>query len=674
MIHVFFDSVEIDANYIMKITQTVDPYNQSFTLGSTICRQFSIDIHNRANVTTPEFVYLYEDNDLYATLLVDDVESSESNFKTFKLTDIMVRFNKKLNVSGTALEVLNTICANKNITLETQDLYLGEFNVNTDKINERDLISHIAEVNGGYAYIDANGNLNIVPYENKAYGTIDSDMCSTLLIGEYHKVGRISFDTGDSVEVYPSATDYDTVSLNPYNIFLQDQSRLARMEHIFHVVGGFAFYNVKIERCPIFPNVRAGQLLNIGGWRNLLTSDEEYITTLAGERILVSDGLLIPFMSIIDWNYSMEWLGGYTTDLDCKIQEDTPIITVEDRVRRLTWEVDDPDTGVKAQLELKVSKDDNDQIISMINASADNIILNTKSLIFGVYPNGQYITVSNYYSGSDPVGVLFDGTGIVAFESNGTFVVDNYNSSDNISNRLRIRTTEERSEIYLLNNQFENSEARANYVLAYSDNVRNNLIISGYEYGTDILANQIRLYSNSSSTNQVSISNMHNGDTMNVFSMHSGINLNNITFTNYNASGDLANSLYIIRSEDTDVSTIALQNFRGDGTLINSITLRNDRGIELTNANSNGVPVSRITLGTDGLLSIVGTPSGYTFKIGTVGNSTNTDRRHLYIGTSNIDSVSGSYAAGSVIINSPDFYINGYRIYFNNGYVRCTAV
>ena len=63
MIRVFFDGSEIAGRYIMRLNQNVQPYQREFTVGTTICRRFEIDIRNGGYSAVPEEVILYEDNE-----------------------------------------------------------------------------------------------------------------------------------------------------------------------------------------------------------------------------------------------------------------------------------------------------------------------------------------------------------------------------------------------------------------------------------------------------------------------------------------------------------------------------------------------------------------------------------------------------------------------------------
>lgn len=526
MIRVLFDNVEINGNYILNLSQNVDPYNQNFVIGNTICRQFSIDVKDVGYNSIPDKVYLYEDNNSniqanwtkYATLLVDDTEVTDEHYTTFSLTDVMVRFNVDLTytVGQTVLQILNNICTSKGITLNTQSFYMSDLSISwQDQIQERDLISYVAEVNGGYAYIDEEGNLNFEAYTNIPASNIDINKCSSYKVGELHKIGRVYVELATATQYYPQTTSDDTLYLNPDNILFTDSQGYTienTIKHIYDSINGFMFYNMAIEQCPIDPNVRAGQIISVGGWSRLLTSDGDYILTSDGNKILVTEGLLVPFICSIDWKYNTQWMGGYTTDLDCKVQEETQIVDTKKKLSRITIKVDrelgvisqsvaqlDDDLNeVEATLELKVSKDDNDQIISMINASADNIILNTKSLIFGIYPNGQYIEVKNYYSNGTATGVEFKGTGTINITSQGRLNLENYNTDNVVQNALYLYNNNgDVAETQLINRR---SSKTVNSISLMSDSsIQNSLNITNYDAISTDKGNEIVAVSNDAS-------------------------------------------------------------------------------------------------------------------------------------------------------------------------------
>lgn len=583
MIRVFFDETEINSNYIQGLRQSVKPYNQNFSIGNTICRQFSLDVRNEGVNSIPNKVYLYDDEEIYATLLVDDYTNESENYYSFSLTDVMVRFNTDLEYTTvqTVLQILNNICSNHNINLATQSFYMSDFVIDwTDELSERDLISYVAEVNGGYAYINNEGNLVIAEYSKVPSSSLDINTCSSYKVGSKHLIDRVYVELATATQYYPETTNNDTLYLNPENILFTDSGNYTiedTLKHIHSIVDGFTFYNISIERCEIDKNVKVGQLIGVGGWGNLLTSNEDYIQTSDGDRILVTDGLNIPFLCTIDWNYNTQWLGGYETDLECALQEETQIITSREYARRVNIKVDrvtgeilqevsDLDASVTASLSLKVDKDDNDQIISMINASADNIILNTKSLIFGVYPSGQYIEVKNYYSSSIATGILFEGNGEIQFKSQGKFYVDNYDSNGIAQNGLEIGGANTNNHYITLLNSFNSYPSNAIYMNSYSYNTNNVFNIQNFGYQNNYIANNLSLNSNSSS--------------------------NYTQLANRNESGDILNSIELIYSKTTGSATLGLYNWKktsSSTSTSNGAISINDNGIYIIPGTGNSI-------------------------------------------------------------------------------------
>ena len=354
MIRVLFDGIEINGAYITGLHQTVEPYSNTFTIGNTVCQNFSLDIRNEVDPGVPDLVCLYEDNGsdssenwkLKATLLVDDVDYSNAVFTTYALTDMMVRFNANLvyEQGETVLTILNRICENKGIELKTQDLYMSDFAITwQDNITERELISYVAEVNGGYAYIDENGDLHISEYSRMTVHTIDAEKCSAFTIGARHQISRVYVELAEDTRYYPESSGNDTLYLNPNNIFLAGGSGYETddiLRHIHSVINGFTFYNIFIERCPINPDVRAGQLIGLSNWAYLQTSDGKNIMTSGGDLIQVSGDTCACFICTINYDYNDGWFGGYELELENKQQQETKIVQAKDLVKRLQITVD----------------------------------------------------------------------------------------------------------------------------------------------------------------------------------------------------------------------------------------------------------------------------------------------------------------------------------------------
>lgn len=364
MLRIFFDNTELNSDDIISFSQTVKPFNNSFKAGVTVCRQFDLEIlkggkiklgdddigfyvatneggENTANVgidvngiyysketilnkinigidsqgvyatdepqvefSLPEKVRIYEDNLLYATLVVDSCDDNDKRSISLTLTDQMVRFNKTLTYENKSVkQILNQICASHGINLITQSFYMADQVISwgSGEVSERDFIGYVAEVNGGYAYINNEGNLCIEPYSNLSKGNIDLVMCSDITVGNHHKYGRVYVELAEATQYYPDKSNLDTLYLDPNNILLSDSGNYTIqgiVKHIQGVINGFEFYDVSVDKCPILPNVRACQIITIDKYPTLVT---------------------------IEWNYNLSFFGGYELQLDSNLQEETTV-------------------------------------------------------------------------------------------------------------------------------------------------------------------------------------------------------------------------------------------------------------------------------------------------------------------------------------------------------------
>lgn len=364
MLRIFFDNTELSSDDIISFSQTVKPFQNRFKAGVTVCRQFDLEIIkggkiklgdddigfyvatneggentvdvgidvngiyyskdtilNKINIgidsqgvyatdeptvefAIPETVRIYEDNLLYATLVVDSYDDKDKQRLSLTLTDEMVRFNKTLTYENkTVKQILNQICASHGINLITQSFYMADQVISwgSGEVSERDFIGYVAEVNGGYAYINNEGNLCIEPYSNLSKGNIDLVMCSDITVGNHHKFGRVYVELAEATQYYPDKSNLDTLYLDPNNILLSDSGNYTIqgiVKHIQGVINGFEFYDVSVDKCPILSNVRACQIITIDKYPTLVT---------------------------IEWNYNLSFFGGYELQLDSNLQEETTV-------------------------------------------------------------------------------------------------------------------------------------------------------------------------------------------------------------------------------------------------------------------------------------------------------------------------------------------------------------
>lgn len=382
MLKVYFNSVEVPANSIVGLSQHCNPYGKSFALGTTHCREFNLQVLNNGFSGIPSSVQIYENNDLYATLIVDSYNDINSISTEFTLTDCMTLFNKKLEYEEgqSLLQILNNACEEIDIELETQEFYMDDFVINwTEDIVIRDLISYVAEVNGGYAYINNEGNLVIVSYNSQTPHSLSLSNTSGYKIGDELYYDRVYVELAAATKYYPETSDNDTLYLNSNNILFNDSQGYtieAIVQHIYSLINGLTFRNIDIEKCLINQNIKAGDFIN------LLTSEETSILSTENDLTIVDNNsnLIeanvqtsgVIFIANIDWTYNSCWNGGYSFEVNNSKQEETKII--DGTFKSISIKVDRA-LGV---IEQQVA--DNTQGITTITQRADGLDITVRDL------------------------------------------------------------------------------------------------------------------------------------------------------------------------------------------------------------------------------------------------------------------------------------------------------
>lgn len=259
--------------------------------------------------------------------------------------------------------------------------------------------------------------------------------------------------------------------------------------------------------------------------------------------------------------------------------------------------------ATKASLSLYVTEDEaKTDVVSWINASADNIILNTKKLIFGEYPNGQYITVENSYINKQKVGVMFSGTGKISMYPVGEIRLQNRNSEndnfvneilatsydygnneikltnkynvDLIANGLLLLTTKEKYRISIFNNDWNNSNMNANNIIMDSNGTSN--VVYLQNYSNTKIVNLIKLDTNFNGFHSMHFQNYgDDAKIRNYISIVGLTNNNSINLINKYDGTHVTNKINLQTSDGTGKRAIWLQNCDENGNIKNYISLQN---------------------------------------------------------------------------------------------------
>lgn len=343
MINVYFKingtETQVASNNIMKLHQSANMFSSSFRLGATVCRQFDLDIDKVAFAgglsNTPDEVLLYDGSTLYATLVVDELDTSNDAYYSYSLTDRMVRLgNTDSRVwhiwNGTWQQNVNSICSAYGLgTAPTLPAY-GSVTLSwAENMTAREFVGYLAEILGGYAYISADNRLVFAAFSNTPADTISVELCSSFKVNESITYDRVGYDTPNRVVYYPDEDTYTgtgaTYYINPNNQLMTDDTVNtpptvdvdSEVQYIYNIINGFTFYNITVEKCPIDSDVKCGDCI-------AFTLDNNTYTTIAE----------------VDWDYNSMWLGGYSLSVGNEVQEETAVTPIENASKRITQYID----------------------------------------------------------------------------------------------------------------------------------------------------------------------------------------------------------------------------------------------------------------------------------------------------------------------------------------------
>ena len=230
-----------------------------------------------------------------------------------------------------------------------------------------------------------------------------------------------------------------------------------------------------------------------------ITTDYEYPT------IVLGDGNYTITLPGYDFGYLYVRLMAkniYTTQFYTKVETDSAIEqsakAIELSVNRKFKDVDGDIKDLSANLELKIDKDDNDQIISMINASADRITLSAGRLVinsgnFKLDENGNVKCTNGEFQGNITLregndisiqtddnmkSMSLDYSGLVFYDSNNNITAEITRSY--ISNK-------DGASVYIQGNSYFSIEkyiGNTKYQLMYFDDINGTPFIRNTAVGT----------------------------------------------------------------------------------------------------------------------------------------------------------------------------------------------
>ena len=413
----------ITAENIIKLEISATPYIDYQIIGQAPGKKIHINLKGKDyDLTNKEIsvttTMIYDDNTTETLTLGNYIVSSdyESQVKdqcSFTGYDYMIKFDQQYSDEGleypcTLQDVLNDMCQKLGIEVYSTNITNSKLEVTGNNFDDsatyRDVLRQIAQASGTFAYIDRYNKLHIdnlnkpgpiggTILQFKLQGTlqidgntIESNVATELTPGYYMKDFKSSRIYGPVNRVQLTQTDIEdatyrenqesirqngiqTITIND-NYFLGTiEAREYAIKNLWGVLGGLTYIPFSATYLG-FPYLEMGDVIEVEQLDG--TKVESYI-----------------------FNYTFTYDGGYMGTLETptitRTQEQYPTNSIDSKVSKIGVSVDRANAeieavvedvgGVKADLTLKVDKDDNDQIISMINASADVITLNSNRLV-----------------------------------------------------------------------------------------------------------------------------------------------------------------------------------------------------------------------------------------------------------------------------------------------------
>lgn len=325
---IYFDGVEVDSEAIVGMTQSGQLFTDNFILGSTVCREVELKVLKSYIEEIPNLVAIKDtDNNIRFTLQVDNIDDTNINFYVLSLVDSMVNLNVVYDYSSlpvkTAQQILNALCEDL-LDCDAPEIEWGGDIPLADNqgLQARDIVSYIAEINGGYARIDEEGVLEFVKFDNSNYTEIDVNLCKDITIGEFHKIDRVYIEYGAGTRYYPNpySGNGNTLYLNPDNVLITDSGEYTVdevIQHIYSLINGFEFYSIKTNLCQVYQDQFPGDMLLYK------LNNETY-----------------PSIAQIDWDFNIKWNGGYNCTVETKKQEETRVDGFTEKMRKVNIKVD----------------------------------------------------------------------------------------------------------------------------------------------------------------------------------------------------------------------------------------------------------------------------------------------------------------------------------------------
>ena len=435
----------ISSDQIIKFQISAEPYIDYQIIGQAPAKKIHINLYgtdydliNREIEVSTTMIY---DDDSTETLflgnylITSDYESTVKDQCSYTGYDYMIKLDIPYDDTGltypcTLQDVLNDICLKNGLTNFSTNIINGGLEVTGNNFGSgatfRDVLKQVAQVAGTFAYVDRQNKIHVDNF--KRPGSTGGTILQFPLQGVLQKDANTKSNTSDLLTASYYMTDFKQCReygpVNKIQITLTDVEDATTREDS-QSISQNGIQTVTINDNYFLGTVEAREYAINGLWDALYNMRYTPITTtyLGFPYLEMGDFIQVklPDETLVDsfvFNYTFTYNGGYMGTLETptisRAQETYPTESTGDNLSKIGFSVDRANQeikgivedidGVTAELSLKLDKDDNDQVVSMINASADVIRLNSNRIIinstnFSLSEDGNIRAVSGDIGG-----------------------------------------------------------------------------------------------------------------------------------------------------------------------------------------------------------------------------------------------------------------------------------
>ena len=353
---IYFDDVLVPEDYYMSYNDNFSSFEDIFYLGSSSSLKATLQVPIAAWPGTLENVRIEVNGETIGTLKVDEITVNDDNSITIELVDIISHTSTECDFSSlityqkiydpetdsfietgtgiTAKQLLDFICDVYHITKEdfdftNQDVMIYSYD---SSLTGRNYLEMIAELAGGYVWINPGGNLEIKYYFREITGgkTFDpkpEDVLSYNDVDSYKlsepiTIQRVVYDDGVNL---PKKSSEDeslyTLYLSIDNMFLQVITD-EQFQNICDNIIGYNFYNINIDNCNIF---------------------FEKGSTIWFEK---EEGDKVPIMANYTRDYMGGFVGSYKTNISGAKRAETEVISNDVKIKRIKTTINQLDNSL----------------------------------------------------------------------------------------------------------------------------------------------------------------------------------------------------------------------------------------------------------------------------------------------------------------------------------------